>query len=88
MISTKSERIHKARLLFMTLVGSDRYAGSRKRPTTLPSGINYTNAEWGAIWQVANLFRWTKDIPITLIFELEEIENKYRDQLMLAKFGS
>jgi len=90
MISTKGERIHKARLLIMTLldVRADlRYAGySQKRPHSLPAGVNYSCKEWVLIQRVLSNLKSGMDVSILWIFDLEELEEKYRDYLMLAKF--
>jgi hypothetical protein len=91
MISTKEERIEKAHEHLRVLVGSFLFCvkllsisyGTTKKPTTLPVGTNYTNKEWLLIREVANKYLNHRDISIQLLFELEEIINKYQDLLFI-----
>jgi hypothetical protein len=86
MVSTKGERVHRARELTLTLIG-EKFKGSYKRPITLPKGVNYTSAEWRILLQVLDKLRSNDDVSINHLFEMEEIESRYLHQLVLAKFG-
>lgn len=86
MVSTKSERVSKARELILTLIGS-KFTSSYRRPPTLPKGMNYSQSEWRVLLQVLDRLRSNRDIPIHNIFDMEEMEQKYLNDLVLAKFG-
>lgn len=91
MISTKNDRRERARNFISVLLGSDfgKYVYDRKRPATLPKGLNYTTAEWLSINVTIQVLLSSpqQDISIQRLFELEEIEQKYRDHLFLAKLS-
>jgi hypothetical protein len=96
MVSTKEERIERAHKHLRVLVGSFLFhvklsrisCGITKKPITLPVGTNYTNKEWLLIREAASKYLNYRDISIQLLFELEEIINKYQDVLFLAKLQS
>jgi hypothetical protein len=88
MVSNKNERMNRARNLLHTLVGSKRTEityGGRKRPHTLPAGVNYSAKEWTFIREASDAYKLGRDVSIQLLFELDEIAEKYKDHLFLAK---
>jgi hypothetical protein len=90
MISTKEERIEKARKLLTTLLGGVEEFYTNKKPKTLPSGVNYSNREWLILRDVMSRVVYInhRDVSIKLLFDLEEMENKYQDLLFMAKLQS
>ena len=91
MISTKNERMAKGIALVKTLLGPKFINYSpigNKRPPTLPKGVNYTASEWHKIRQTLQAYRAGRDVSIQYLFDLEEMEVKYRDSLMLGKLES
>jgi hypothetical protein len=89
MISTKEERIAKARSFLKIILGDRIFTVtySHRRPLTLPKGMNYTVSEWSSIGHIAHRVLNHNDVSILHLFELEEIINneKYRYHLFLAK---
>ena len=87
MTSTKNERVAKAKVFLHTLIGDqwNYRAVYYRRPSTLPTNYNYLMSEWNIINDVIMRLHEKKDVSIQLLFAMEEMENKYRDPLMLAK---
>jgi hypothetical protein len=91
MVSTKQERRKKAKALLYTLLGQRwtlAYTMYTRRPSTLPKGVNYTSKEWQVMHEAIHAINWKNDISINILFDLEDMETKYRNHLMLAKFES
>jgi hypothetical protein len=80
MVSTRVERITKICILTRILLGTNVNFVTRKRPDTLPAGINYTTPEW-ILLENARLYANS----IQTIWELEELFEKYKSQLLLVK---
>jgi hypothetical protein len=87
MISTKEDRRKKA-INLIDILTSNVLCFKRTKPKTLPKGINFNNNEWISIETVYRLILNGKDISINFLFDLEEIENKYKEYLFLAKLES
>ena len=90
MTSTKEERMFRAKSVISTLIGShaSRSPLGNKRPPTLPRGVNYTAKEWSNIREAVDHYRSEMDVRIQILFELEEMAEKYRPCMMLAKLES
>jgi hypothetical protein len=84
MTSTKDERLNKARKLIRILIGN-KFLFNHKRPSTLPEGINYNQAEWNTIDLIYRKIYNINDISIQNLWELEEIITKYTQYLILVK---
>jgi hypothetical protein len=54
----------------------------RRRPSTLPAGMNFTNHEWFAI---KTAYKATNNISIAIIFQLEEMVEKYKNPLLMTR---
>ena len=77
MVSTANERRAKINSLLSRLLGQRIITNSRRRPSSLPRGINYTEKEWNILH--------SSEYTIQRIWELEALEQKYMTYLMLAK---
>jgi len=85
MTSTPQQRLEKSKKLLSILIGDNKEYLFRRRPRTLPSGMNFTNHEWLAI----NMARTaTNNISIKTIFDLEEMVEKYKNPLLMVKLES
>jgi hypothetical protein len=84
-MSTKFERRERAGTLVNSLIGCLTWAPTRRRPTTLPPGINYITGEWLVIELVCRQLLTGGNISIFSLRELEEILKKYTDHLFLQK---
>ena len=84
MTSTKEERRAKANMFLHTLNGNTNIT-TWKRVKVLPKGMNYLPKERLLLNTVIMRIDRGADVPINYLFDMEEMENKYRDQLMLAK---
>lgn len=90
MVSTKEERTSKAVNFLTALLGPwwKRWTYVTTKPLTLPKGINYTRKEWCLLHYIMFLVIHKRDVSISYLFLLEEMENKYKNNLMLAKLQS
>lgn len=82
-----STRCHKADNLVTLLTGRSWNSCRDKKPDFFPAGLNYTTKEWPLIHRVTALIRSGRDVPISHIFDLEEIIEKaeYKDHIILHK---
>ena len=91
MISTKNDEENEHGILSLcslVLILENMFMTGNDQQHYL-KGLNYTTAEWLSINVTIQVLLSSpqQDISIQRLFELEEIEQKYRDHLFLAKLS-